>query len=130
MWTNLNSFTSHGGKILFYHGVSDPWFSAYDTLDYWQRAAEANGPAWADASRFYMVPGMGHCGGDTAFDKFDLLGAVVDWVETGKAPAAVLSKRTEPEPATRPMCPWPAYAHYTGGDPHKAESFSCRAAAS
>jgi feruloyl esterase len=128
IWTNLNSFTGHGGKILFYHGVSDPWFSAYDTLDYWQRAAEANGPAWADASRFYMVPGMGHCGGDTAFDKFDLLGGVVDWVETGKAPAAVLSKRTGPEPATRPMCPWPTYAHYTGGDPCKAESFSCRAA--
>jgi feruloyl esterase len=75
-----------------------------------------------------MVPGMGHCGGDTAFDKFDLLGGVVDWVETGKAPAAVLSKRTGPEPATRPMCPWPTYAHYTGGDPCKAESFSCRAA--
>lgn len=128
IWTNLNSFTGHGGKILFYHGVSDPWFSAFDTLDYWQRAAEENGPAWADASRFYMVPGMGHCGGDTAFDKFDLLGAVVDWVETGKAPAAVLSKRTGSEPATRPMCPWPTYAHYTGGDPRKAESFSCRAA--
>ena len=25
-WTNLSSFSGHGGKLLFYHGVSDPWF--------------------------------------------------------------------------------------------------------
>ena len=33
-WVNLNSFSSHGGKLLFYHGVSDPWFSAKDTIDH------------------------------------------------------------------------------------------------
>jgi len=29
-WTNLNTFSSHGGKLIFFHGVSDPWFSALD----------------------------------------------------------------------------------------------------
>jgi feruloyl esterase len=126
-WANLNTFTGHGGKILFYHGVSDPWFSAWDTLDYWQRAAQANGDAWADSSRFYMVPGMGHCGGGTnTYDSFDLLGAVVDWVENGKAPQSVVARRALPEPGERPLCPWPTYPHYQTGDNRLASSFECR----
>jgi pimeloyl-ACP methyl ester carboxylesterase len=128
-WTNLSTFINRGGKILFYHGVSDPWFSAFDTLDYWQRAEQANGAAWKTASRFYMAPGLGHCGSGNAFDTFDMLTAVVDWVENDKAPEAVLSSRTTPELAERPMCPWPSYAHFTGGDPRRSESFTCRMAA-
>ena len=27
-WTNLSSFQGEAGKLLFFHGVSDPWFSA------------------------------------------------------------------------------------------------------
>ena len=38
-WVNLNSYFARGGKILFYHGVSDPWFSANDTTDYYERMA-------------------------------------------------------------------------------------------
>ena len=139
IWTNLHAFTGHGGKILFYHGVSDPWFSAWDTLDYWLRAKQANGQIWADTSRFYMVPGMGHCsgGGDT-YDSFDLLGAAVDWVETGKAPEAVTASRRLPTPTPtptptpgpipgeRPLCPWPSYPAYVGGDEKSAASFQCR----
>jgi feruloyl esterase len=44
-WVNLNSFSSHGGKLIFYHGVSDPWFSAKDTIDCYQRMTAANGGA-------------------------------------------------------------------------------------
>lgn len=127
VWTNLNSFLGHGGKILFYHGVSDPWFSAFATWDYWQRAKAANGAAWDDASRFYMVPGMAHCAGGNAFDSFDLLGPVVDWVEKGRAPEAIVAARRAPKREERPMCPYPAYAHYIGGDATKSESFACRA---
>lgn len=46
-----------------------------------------------------MVPGMDHCGAGNAFAEFDLMSTVVDWVETGKTPAAVLSARTPPKPA-------------------------------
>lgn len=125
-WTNLTTFLGRGGKVLFYHGVSDAWFSAFDTLDYWQRAGAANA-GWADASRFYMVPGMGHCAGGDAFDRFDLLGAVVDWVEQGKAPEGVTAHRPGPPPAARPLCPYPGYARYKGGDPTLPENFQCSA---
>lgn len=124
-WTNLSTFLGHKGKVLFYHGVSDPWFSAFDTLDYWQRASAANGAAFADASRFYMVPGMGHCSGGQAYDRFDLLTALVEWVEADKAPERITATGAR-MPGAHALCPWPAHAQFTGGDPANVESWACR----
>jgi len=39
----------------------------------------------------YLVPGMAHCGGGPALDRFDMLGAVVNWVEQGTPPDAVIA---------------------------------------
>ena len=125
VWTDLDTFLGRGGKILFFHGVSDPWFSANDSWDYWQRAAATNGAAFTEASRYYMNPGMGHCGGGNAYDRFDLLGPLVEWVENGKAPERPIASRADGS-ASMPLCPHPAYPHYTGGDPAKAESYQCR----
>ncbi len=48
-----------------------------------------------------MIPGMMHCGGGNAFDRFDLLGPLVEWVESGKAP-----ERPAGEPGRRrPVAP-------------------------
>ncbi|WP_336980509.1 tannase/feruloyl esterase family alpha/beta hydrolase [Altererythrobacter fulvus] len=125
-WTNLNTYLDRGGKIMFFHGVSDFWFSPFATWDWYQRAQATNGQAFTDASRFYMVPGMLHCQGGNAYDQFDMLGKLVDWVEQGKAPQEVIAHRKNPAVASRPLCPYPAYAHYTGGDPDKASSFACK----
>ena len=126
-WTNLNTYLAKGSKLMFFHGVSDPWFSAFDTWDYFQRAQAANGEeAWGDAARFYMVPGMMHCSGGNAFDNFDLLGPMVDWVENGTAPSSVPATRTSGEAGSMKLCPHPAYAHYDGGDADDATSYSCR----
>lgn len=125
-WTNLSTYLGRGGKLMFFHGVSDPWFSAFDTWDYFQRAREANGvAAWNDAARFYMVPGMGHCGGGNAFDQFDMLGPIVEWAERGTAPEAITASRSTGAAGQAPLCPHPAFARYTGGDPALADSYSC-----
>ncbi len=125
-WTNLSTYLGKGSKLMFFHGVSDPWFSAFDTWDYFQRARETNGgEAWDDAARFYMVPGMGHCAGGNAFDSFDLLGPLVDWVERDEAPASIVASRRDSD-AQMPLCPHPSYAHYTGGDAGSVGSYECR----
>ncbi len=124
-WTNLNTYLDRGGKMIFYHGVSDFWFSPFATSDYYERAAKDNGKAFTDASRLYMVPGMLHCGGGNAFEQFDLLDKLVDWVEQGKAPAEVIAQRRAPSTETRPLCPFPSHARYVGGDEKKAASFAC-----
>lgn len=122
-WTNLGTFHRRGGKILFYHGAADAWFSVNDTIDYVERLAAAN--PGADFSRFYAVPGMSHCSGGGT-EVFDLLGPLVEWVEQGRAPHAIAAKSKGDPGLSRPLCPWPQYAHYTGGDPKVAASFECR----
>jgi Tannase and feruloyl esterase len=128
-WTNLNTFSNHGGKLMFFHGISDPWFSALDTIDYFERMTKANGgPATVSTwSRLYLSPGMGHCnGGEAALDSFDLLTPLVDWVEKGTMPSVTASGRAFPG-RSRPLCAYPEYAHYKGqGDPQRAENFECR----
>jgi pimeloyl-ACP methyl ester carboxylesterase len=123
-WTNLSAFYGHGGKIVFYHGLSDPWFSPEDTLAYYRKAADK---AQA-SSRMFLVPGMGHClGGSATLDQFDMLSAVVDWVENHKAPDAVIATGASLPGQSRPLCAWPAHAQYSGsGDPALAASYACR----
>ncbi|HTC43708.1 MAG TPA: DUF6351 family protein [Steroidobacteraceae bacterium] len=130
-WTNLSSFTQHGGKLIFYHGVSDPWFSALETVRYYERlgtdAPAGSGPV-TDWSRLFLVPGMGHCGGGVAtLDHFDMLSAIVAWVEQGQAPAQVIATGAAFPGRSRPLCPYPQHAQYAGqGDPESASNFVCR----
>lgn len=128
-WTNLSTFFGHGGKIAFYHGTSDPVFSAFDTLAYYEKMADANGglDQVMNSSRFYFVPGMNHCGGGpAALDKFDMLGAVVDWVEKGTAPDSVVATGKPFPGRTRPLCAYPKHAQYKGqGNPEDAANFEC-----
>lgn len=78
---NLSTFSSNGGKLIFFHGDSDPWFSPLDTLGYYKSLGETNGGAEKVAtwSRIFLVPGMAHCGGGPSLDHFDMLSALVNW---------------------------------------------------
>jgi pimeloyl-ACP methyl ester carboxylesterase len=127
-WTNLSDFAAHGGKLIFFHGLSDPVFSPYDTLRYYNEVAKANGGAdqvqsW---SRIFLVPGMNHCAGGPALDRFDALGAVVKWVEKGEAPDSIVATGKHFPGVSRPLCAYPKHAQYKGsGDPQDAANFVC-----
>jgi feruloyl esterase len=127
--TNMSTFSASGGKILFFHGDSDPWFSPLDTIGYYQSLAATNGGAEkvAEWSRMFLVPGMRHCGGGPALDQFDMLGAVVNWVEKGTAPESVIATGQAFPGRSRPLCPYPKHAQYSGyGDTNDAHNFSCQ----
>lgn len=127
--TNLSTFASHGGKLIFYHGDSDPWFSPLDTFDYFKGMAAANGglDSVSKWSQFYFVPGMSHCGGGPSLDQFDLLGALSNWVEKGIAPQSVTATGKAFPGRSRPLCPYPLHAQFKGqGNTEDASSFECR----
>lgn len=129
MSTNLTTFSSHGGKLIFYHGDSDPWFSPLDTFAYYKEMAAANGglETVSKWSQFYFVPGMSHCAGGQALDQFDLLGSMVNWVEKGIEPTSVIATGKAYPGRTRPLCAYPKHAHYKGlGDTENANNFECR----
>ena len=129
MSTNLTTFAAHGGKLIFYHGDSDPWFSPLDTFNYYKDMATANGgfEAISKWSQLYFVPGMGHCGGGQALDQFDLLGAIVNWVEKGTVPSSVIATGKAFPGRSRPMCAYPKHAQYKGqGEVQDTSSFECR----
>lgn len=129
-WTNLSTFSGHGGKLIFYHGLSDPWFSPLDTLAYYDKMARDNGgqSQVASWSRVFLVPGMSHCqGGSETLDKFDMLTAITDWVENGKPPDSITATGRDFPGRSRPLCPYPQHAQYNGqGDPHDARNFACK----
>jgi pimeloyl-ACP methyl ester carboxylesterase len=127
-WTNLSTFRGHGGKLLFLHGVSDPWFSAQETVRYYESLAADNaGEPLTNWSRLFLVPGMGHCGGGAkTLDRFDALGALVDWVETAQAPDRIIATSPSLPGESRPLCAYPEYAQHEGaGDARDAANYRC-----
>ncbi len=124
----LTGFKARGGKLLLAHGMADPIFSPLESEDYYKRLTAVHGPQTPDFARLFQIPGMGHCQGGAATDSWDGLGALVEWVEQGKAPQRIVGSGTAVFPGrTRPLCPYPQHAQYNGsGNPDDAANFSCR----
>ncbi|MDE3105736.1 MAG: tannase/feruloyl esterase family alpha/beta hydrolase, partial [Acidobacteriota bacterium] len=127
--TDWSAFARHGAKLLLYHGVSDPIFSADDLVRYYRELEAANGgrQRTQEFARLFLVPGMNHCSGGPALDNFDALGTLQQWVEQDKAPARIVATGRAFPGRSRPLCPYPQYAQYDGkGNPEDAASFACK----
>lgn len=121
-----------GGKIVQWHGWSDALVSPltssilYDTV----LADDAETPSFW---KLYMAPGVGH--GDPAIGWpptwTEGFGALVEWVEKGVEPVAIIGTRAENAAwgwpvRTRPICPYPEVARYKGaGSIDEAANFTC-----
>jgi feruloyl esterase len=127
---DLSAFRAHHGKLMVPHGVSDPVFSINDTLAWWHEVDKRSGGRADTFVRVFPVPGMNHCGGGAATDRYDVLASLTQWVEKDKAPESIPAG-TGPGSAwpnrTRPICAYPAVARYKGsGDIESAANFACR----
>jgi hypothetical protein len=128
--TDLSAYQRRGGKLIIVHGASDPVFSINDTIGWWNQVNQANGRSAADFVRLFAVPGMNHCSGGPATDRFDAFTALVNWVEKGAAPEKIIAAAGPGSPwpgRTRPLCPYPSQPRYNGtGSIEDAASFSCQ----
>jgi Tannase and feruloyl esterase len=144
---NLTGFKARGGKLILYHGWNDPAISALNTINYYNSVVNRMGARETDAFvKLYMVPGMQHCGGGPGPDSFgengpaenadpqhDIQSALEQWVEKAIAPSSITAtKYVEDDPKngvkmTRPLCPYPQVAMWTGkGSTAAAANFVCK----
>jgi feruloyl esterase len=126
---DLRPFAQRGGKLILYHGLSDPDISPVNTINYYHQMEDVTGTKTREFARLFLVPGMQHCGGGPGPDTFDPVAALERWVEKGVAPEKIIAShvtRGLPE-RTRPLCPYPQMAVYKGnGEATDAANFTCR----
>jgi feruloyl esterase len=153
--TDLRPFADRGGKLILYHGFADPLIPSQSSINYYNALVDTmTGGKSAKSiertqrfARLFMAPGMWHCKdgpGPNSFGgeiqqlppnytpQYDLLSALVQWVEQGVAPTSVIATKYVQDTPTagiemqRPLCPFPQFAKYNGvGNPNVPASFAC-----
>lgn len=127
---DLSAFHAAGGKLILLENLADYAQSPYAGIEYFQAVQQKLG---ADTvrrfARLYTAPGVDHVGSG-APGNADLFPALVAWVEQGREPAGLTLVEQEnkaPFAVTRarPLCEWPTWPRYRGGDPNAAASFEC-----
>jgi feruloyl esterase len=132
---DLSDFREHGGKLIQYHGFSDPEVPPTTSINYFESVANDPGESshkMGDFYRLFMVPGMNHCKGGPGANVFDMLPPLDQWVEQDVVPDRILATHyVNNDPAqgvsfTRPLCSYPQEAKYIGGNPNNAANFVCK----
>jgi feruloyl esterase len=117
---DLAAFESAGGKLILWHGLADPHISPLNTVAYYTAVQQLLGKEKVDGfARLFLFPGGYHCSEGEGPFEFDLLTAIMAWVERGEKPDVLIASRTSGgQPAkidrTRSVYPYPYSARYTG----------------
>jgi feruloyl esterase len=148
---DLRRFKAAGGKLMLYHGWSDPLIPGLSTVNYYDNVVARLGMQETEGfARLYMAPGMQHCMGGPGPNSFgqlpdfpqvstdtdphnNIFNALEQWVEKGTPPGPIIATKyvNDLDPAqgvkmTRPLCPYPQTAKYKGtGDTNDAANFVC-----
>jgi feruloyl esterase len=127
---DLRAFKARGGKLLLYHGWNDTAISAGNAIDYYESVQKTMGGKQDDFIRLFMAPGMAHCQGGVGPSQANWMAALERWRESGTAPDRIEAARVSNNRVdmTRPLCPYPQIAVYSGvGSTNDASNFVCRA---
>jgi pimeloyl-ACP methyl ester carboxylesterase len=125
---NLDAFKASGGKVVLWHGWSDPALTALGSIKYYDQV-EARDAQLRDYFRMYLMPGVLHCSGGPGPDRVNWASVITDWVEKGTAPESLVATKMVAGKAvrTRPLCPYPQHAVYRGaGSTDEASNFVCQ----
>src|SRR5262249_26976653 len=132
---DLEPFRARGGKLLIYHGWSDPAIPALNSVNYYKTVLKTmnqlhglSAAQTRDFARLFLAPGMQHCAGGPGPHSFDVRSAIDEWVETGIAPDRIIAAHTTGGVVdrTRPLCPYPQVARHKGnGSIEYAAGFDC-----
>lgn len=142
---DLRPFKKQGGKILMYTGTFDQLVPFEDALSYYERVVKNQQglKQTQDFFRYFLVPGMGHCGGGPGLNDFgqglslnvkqdrehDLMTAMIDWVENNIPPEKMIATTFNCCDTAnrinfqRPIFPYPKFPDYQGGDLKNSSSF-------
>ena len=134
---DLSKFQRRGGKLILFHGWSDPAISPLATLQYYKSLIRPNNGLHdtQDFALLFMVPGMRHCigSGGPGPNVFDPLTSLIDWVEKDVVPERILAvhfKDNDPTSGiitrTMPLCPYPEKAVFKGRDVNEASNWTCK----
>jgi feruloyl esterase len=150
---DLSAFARRGGKLIIYHGWSDPAVPPMATVKFVGQIHAAMGSESDQFLRLFMVPGMQHCWfGESPWSfnplaartparpERDMAAALQRWVEAGVPPdhivaaqplepmAPILGAPDHATVRTGLLCAYPKVARHDGsGDPKSAASYSCAA---
>lgn len=135
---DLSAFEARGGKLILKGNGADYQRSVLQEIDYYKSVVARMGQDRVDQFiRFYVTPGVSHGGNGVMKDgkavpaKVDFLDVLDAWAGHGKAPDTLVQVNQEDAApfktlASRPLCRYPLAPHYDGGgDPARAQSFSC-----
>ncbi len=127
---DLRPYFERGGKLLMWHGWSDPQVPAEGSIIYRDSVRQASGALADEGLALFMLPGVLHCRGGPGADTFDAMAAITAWVEQGQKPTRIVASRQAGGKvvSTRALCPYPQVARYLGsGDPTDAARYVCAA---
>ncbi|KAF2239338.1 tannase [Viridothelium virens] len=99
VWPDLETFHAHGGKVLHYHGESDPSIPTSSSVIYQDAVRRTMYPGLGfnesfaqldDWYRLFLIPGAAHCAPNAEQPNGPFpqqtLKTVIDWVEKGVNP--------------------------------------------
>lgn len=134
-YTDLTPLKANGGKLLHFHGESDPSVPPPSSVRYHEAVRTAmfpdsspnNATELSDFYQFYLIPGAAHCG-TNAYQPGpypeDNMNTIIAWVEQGVKPSALNATVAsgDYEGEIQQLCQWPARPTWASND---STTFTC-----